>query len=479
MSYDREEWQRPWRVDDTPQPTDPPADDRSSAFAPPGSATGARRPGGDGDLAAEHSAAVAMPRVTTPQAPATALTGASVPTYAPGEPDAPAHPDAPAPGSAPAPAPPQRRGWRLVLAVTIGAVLGAGIGTAATLAILADQADPEAAIPQSAPVDPPPPVIEGDGSTVPEVAAAVTPSVVRIDVSPPGGSPGPGDGGAIGSGVIYRPDGYVLTNHHVIQAAIDSDLTVSVRLASGDVIDAEIVGSDPLNDLAVIRVERNGLPAIDVRPDTEPLQVGETVIAIGSPFGLDASVTAGIVSALNREIRVDEMVGAGMVIPSVIQTDAAINPGNSGGALVDARGRLVGINTAILTRSGASQGVGFAVSYEQAISSADQLIELGFVRHPLLGVTGVDVTPDVAEQFGLPASRGAVVESVQPDTGAADAGLHPGDIIIEIDGEPLATMSQLVAEVRARAPGDTVVLGIVRDGDTVDVEVELGERPRD
>jgi serine protease Do len=268
----------------------------------------------------------------------------------------------------------------------------------------------------------------------------------------------------------------VLTNFHVIDGAED----VNVRLASGDVLEAEIIGTDELNDLAVLRVEEAGLPAINLRPDDEPLIVGETVIAIGSPFGLDASVTTGIISALNREIRLDEQQTgqAGLTIPSVLQTDAAINPGNSGGALVDAQGRLVGINTAILSRSGASQGVGFAVSAEQAVSSADQLIDVGFVRHPLLGIAGEDVTPEIADQFDLSASRGAVIVSIQEDTGAAEADLRPGDILVELDGEPLATMSELVAEVRRRAPGDAVALTVVRDGEEFEVEVELGERPR-
>jgi S1-C subfamily serine protease len=165
-------------------------------------------------------------------------------------------------------------------------------------------------------------------------------------------------------------------------------------------------------------------------------------------------------------------------IPAVIQTDAAINPGNSGGALVDAQGRLIGINTAILSRTGGNQGVGFAVPGEQAVVSADQIIEQGFVRHPLLGISGIDVSPEVAEQFGLEASRGAVVEGVQEGTGAADSGIRSGDIITEVDGEPLATMAQLVAEVRSRAPGDVVELTIVRDGDELELSVTLSERPR-
>jgi S1-C subfamily serine protease len=323
------------------------------------------------------------------------------------------------------------------------------------------------------------PTIEplSESSIVPAVAEAVTPSVVRIDVRSGDNGVGPAGRSGLGSGVVYRSDGYIITNHHVIEGAG----SVEVRLANGDVLQAEIIGSDELNDIAVVKVDAEGLPAINLRPvDSEPLLVGETVIAIGSPFGLDASVTAGVLSALNREIRLDEQnPGEGVqTIPSILQTDAAINPGNSGGALVDAQGRLVGINTAILTRSGASQGVGFAVGVEQAMSSAEQLIEQGFVRHPLLGIAGTDVSAEVAEELGLPAPRGAIIESVQPDTGASSVDLRPGDVIVSVDGERLSTMSELVAEVRRRAPGDEVLLEIFRDGETFEVAVELGERPR-
>jgi len=365
-------------------------------------------------------------------------------------------------------------------------VLGAVIGTGGTL-LVADalpgtsDAEPtnQAAADPDAPSTVSAPTIEplSESSIVPAVAEAVTPTVVRIDVrTGEGDGPGPGGQSGLGSGVVYRSDGYVITNHHVIENAG----SVEVRLATGDVLEAEIIGSDELNDIAVVKVDADDLPAINLRPEDEPLLVGETVIAIGSPFGLDASVTAGVISALNREIRLDEQVpGQGLqTIPSIVQTDAAINPGNSGGALVDAQGRLVGINTAILTRSGASQGVGFAVPADQAVDSADQLIEQGFVRHPLLGIAGQDVSAEVADELDLPARRGAIIESVQPDTGAAAADLRPGDVIVSLDGEPLATMSQLVAEVRRRAPGDVVELEIFRDGELRDVEVELGERPR-
>jgi len=166
------------------------------------------------------------------------------------------------------------------------------------------------------------------------------------------------------------------------------------------------------------------------------------------------------------------------VIPAVIQTDAAINPGNSGGALVDLRGRLVGINTAIVSRSGANEGVGFAVPVRQAVVSGDQLIEQGFVRYPLLGITGTDITAEVAEAFDLPNRRGAVVDTVQEGSGADAGGMRAGDVIVAVDGLPLASMSDLVAEVRRRAPGDTVVFDVLRDGERVQLEAVLGERPR-
>jgi S1-C subfamily serine protease len=365
--------------------------------------------------------------------------------------------------------------------------VGAVLGTLGTLGILvaadvlpgATEIVTQAPVESTAPNRVSAPTIEplSESSIVPAVAEAVTPSVVRIDVSSGEDAAGPAGRSGLGSGVVYRSDGYIITNHHVIEGAS----SVEVRLADGDVLQAEIIGSDELNDIAVLKVDTEALPAINLRPvDTEPLLVGETVIAIGSPFGLDASVTAGVLSALNREIRLDEQnPGEGVqTIPSILQTDAAINPGNSGGALVDAQGRLVGINTAILTRSGASQGVGFAVGVEQAMSSADQLIEQGFVRHPLLGIAGTDVSAEVAEELGLPAPRGAIIESVQPDTGASSVELRPGDVIVSVDGERLATMSQLVAEVRRRMPGEEVRLEIFREGEVFEVDVELGERPR-
>jgi len=449
VGYDRDEWRRPWRREGT-VPSDP------SAPGP----------------------AATRPIARFPQPPPTGWSAAAA---GPGSPAGSVRPPDTV-GTVDAPASPRRRPLGLVLGAVLGAVIGTGGTLLATDALpqeVAEDRTEQAAAEPELPATVSAPTIEplSESSIVPAVAEAVTPSVVRIDVRA-GTEEGPGPAGqsGLGSGVVYRSDGYVITNHHVIENAN----SVEVRLASGDVLEAEVIGSDELNDIAVVRVDADDLPAINLRGADEPLLVGETVIAIGSPFGLDASVTAGVISALNREIRLDE-VGPGQgvrTIPSIVQTDAAINPGNSGGALVDAQGRLVGINTAILTRSGASQGVGFAVPGDQAVDSAEQLIDQGFVRHPLLGIAGQDVSAEIADELGLPARRGAIIESVQPGTGAADAGLRPGDVIVSVDGEPLVTMSQLVAEVRRRDPGDIVVLEIFRDGDLQDVEVELGELPR-
>ncbi|MTV26523.1 PDZ domain-containing protein [Nitriliruptoraceae bacterium ZYF776] len=474
VPYDRDEWRSPWRLD-PPAPTAEPTHaapvtgptggtDPWTPAAPAPTATGP----GEGDGRADDGE---QPIARFPQPPPSSWSAGAA---GPGSPVGSVRPpDTTGTVDAPAPAPAGRRSRPLLTAFVAGLV-GAVVGASAVL--LFDRDAGTTTIAQSGDGEVSRIEVDGDPSAVvPAVAQAVTPSVVVIDVPEAAvASPlGPG-GPAIGSGVIYRADGYILTNAHVVGEADE----VQVRLATGDVLAGEVVGTDPLNDLAVVRVEADGLPEITLRSSDDGLIVGETVVAIGSPFGLDASVTSGIISGLNRDLRVDEEEGVGLTIPSVIQTDAAINPGNSGGALVDARGRLIGINTAILTRTGGSQGVGFAVPAEQAVTSADQIIDQGFVRHPLLGISGIDVSPDVAEEFGLEASRGAVVDAVQEGTGAAEADLRPGDIIVEVDGEPLATMSQLVAEVRRRAPGDTVTLGIVRDGERSDVEVVLSERPR-
>lgn len=454
MQRDRDEWRRPWPAGRGPLPS--------------GGGTAPDRTAAEARLAVGWDAAYdrvddldgSVPTGTYGRADREDTSVAArqpMPTVAP-------------PGGRSAPES-RRRGGILVTALVAGAS-GAGL----TLLLIGpptsgpDVAAPAVEAPVSGAEDAPAapavvlPGIDAARDVIPQVAERVIPSIVRIDVR---GARLQG----LGSGVIYRPDGYLITNNHVIEDGTE----FTVTLASGRSLPAEVVGTDPLNDLAVLRIEAVDLPAVAIRPESEPVLVGETVVAIGSPFGLDATVTAGIVSALNRDLMIP---GSNDRIPDLLQTDAAINRGNSGGGLVDVQGRLVGINTAILSETGSNEGIGFAVTSAQAVSSADQLISQGFVRYPLLGVTGTGVSEEVAAAFGLPDRRGAVVESVQAGSGAAEAGLLPGDVIVSVDGEELTSMSQLVAEVRRRTPGDVVRLGLIRDGTRLEVDVTLGERPR-
>lgn len=361
------------------------------------------------------------------------------------------------------------RGRRL-LATFLAALVGAALGTAGTLVLTRSS---PAVVPEARA-----PVVElggGDqGSVVPAVAEAVKPSVVRVDRPEVAGFGGVPESG-LGSGVIYRSDGYVITNHHVVEGA---DL-VHVKYASGESESARVTGRDPLTDIAVLKVERRGLPAINVR--REPVVVGELAIAIGSPFGLDATVTAGVVSALNRSIEAPIRNGI-ISIPNVIQTDAAINPGNSGGALVDRSGRLIGINSAILSTTGGllggspgNVGVGFAISAEDAVAVADKLIEQGFARHARLGIRAGDLTPSVARQFGIDVTEGVLVSDVEVGGPAASAGLRSGDVIIAAAGEPVASMARLTSAIRAREPGDPLRLTILRAGERMELEAVLGE----
>ncbi|MDX1621717.1 MAG: trypsin-like peptidase domain-containing protein [Nitriliruptorales bacterium] len=460
MAADREEWQRPWRRDDHPTTEAP------STPAASGSRTGIQFVNDPGDGNGQPAQTDTIPvRPASPEPPPSTW-GAE--HAGPGSPQGSVRP--PDTTGTVDPPPVSRSAFRRALPVLIAAVIGAVLGTAGTLALVrtapAFQAGPATTAPTVE-------VVDGDfRSVVPAVAQAVTPSVVRIDVlaSTPGVAALRGAG--VGSGVIYRSDGYILTNNHVVAQGEG----VEVKLADGSVLEAEIVGTDPLNDLAVVKVDATGLPAINLR--SEPVVVGETAIAIGSPFGLDASVTAGVISAVNRELSVpgDEDGSGGVFIPAVVQTDAAINPGNSGGALVDANGRLIGINTAILSGSGGSQGVGFAIPVEQARATADQLIEQGFVRHPFLGIGGRDLTREEAQRLGT--DDGAVIEQVVEDSGAADAGLEEGDVIVALNGQEITDMTDLIVEIRSYEPGDTVTVTVLRGGQEVTVDVELGERPR-
>ncbi len=272
----------------------------------------------------------------------------------------------------------------------------------------------------------------------------------------------------VGSGVIISPDGYVLTNYHVVDSATQIKVTMNDRR----IFTGKVVGSDKLNDLAVVKIDAHELPCI-AWGDSTKLHPGQTVLAFGSPFGyFQFSVTRGIVSALNRPNPYsDDARKPG----DFIQTDAAINPGNSGGPLVDARGELVGINTFIISDNGSFAGAGFAIPSEIARVSAEEIIKGGTVHHGYLGISMNDVTPDNASFFNLPDATGAIVSQVSPDSPAANAGLKSGDVLREVNGKKIVNGSTLQVTVTGTAPGTEISLGILRDGKPETIKVKVGE----
>jgi serine protease Do len=272
----------------------------------------------------------------------------------------------------------------------------------------------------------------------------------------------------IGSGIIISPDGYIVTNNHVVDGAVN----VKVTLHDRRVMDAKVIGVDKLTDLAVIKIDGHDLPYLQWG-DSSTLKPGETVLAFGSPFGyFQDSVTRGIVSAVNRQNPYsDDARKPG----GYIQTDAAINPGNSGGALVNAHGELVGINTFIISNSGSFAGAGFAIPSEIAESTAKQLIAHGKVDHGYLGISMNDVTPANASFFNLKDATGAIVAQVTPESPAANAGIKSGDVIDQLNGHKILDGSALQVAVSQDHPGETIQLGIVRNGTPMQVSVKVGE----
>ena len=312
---------------------------------------------------------------------------------------------------------------------------------------------------------------------VARVAAAVSPSVVQVNVEVSQQTPlGTQRGEGLGSGVIYREDGHIITNDHVVRGASD----VEVAFADGSTEPAEVVGADPNSEIAVLKVDRDGLPAATFKTDEPPI-VGQLAVAIGSPAGFEATVTAGIVSAVGREFPEELTRGdnqAAAALSDLIQTDAAISPGNSGGALVDRDGNIVGVNVAYLppAETGAVN-LGFAVPSDTAVSVADQLIETGEVTTPYLGVGTVPLPPEVAERFDLPVNSGALVQTVEPGSGADEAGVRVNDVITALEEAEIASYGDLFGALRDYQPGDTVGLTVVRDGEERTLDVTLGERP--
>ncbi|MHB9004633.1 MAG: S1C family serine protease, partial [Coriobacteriia bacterium] len=239
----------------------------------------------------------------------------------------------------------------------------------------------------------------------------------------------------------------------------------------------EVVGTDPDTDIAVVRIDA-AMPVIELG-DSDDLQVGQMVVAIGSPYGLSQSVSSGVISAIGRSLPDSFADSAGLYpLVDVIQTDAAINPGNSGGPLVDRAGMLIGISSAIYSESGASDGVGFAIPVNNAVSIAEQLIETGSAEHPFLGVVGRDVNPAVAEEEKLPVDEGALIIEVTKGTEAEKAGVKPDDIIVGIDDDKIRSMDDLILQVRRRKIGDTVTLKLYRAGKEMELEMTVGIKPK-
>ena len=280
------------------------------------------------------------------------------------------------------------------------------------------------------------------------------------------GQPAPEIQHGLGSGVIITKDGYILTNNHVVDGAKE----VKVTLQDGREFTAKVIGRDPKSDVAVVKIDANDLPTVPLA-DSGKVEVGDVVLAIGNPFGVGQTVTSGIVSAKDRgNMGIEDY-------EDFIQTDAAINPGNSGGALVDINGRLIGINTAILSRSGGSQGVGFAIPSNLARTVMESLVKHGKVTRGYLGVMIQNVTPDLAQEFKLKENQGALVSDVVPNGPADKAGLKDGDVVLSYNSHPVTDSRRLQLDVAETKPGSTVPMEIIRDGSKKTLNVTVKSLP--
>ncbi len=270
---------------------------------------------------------------------------------------------------------------------------------------------------------------------------------------------------ALGTGFIISSDGYVVTNNHVVQEASE----VMVKLRDGKEYKAKVIGTDEKLDVGLLKIEATGLHTVHLG-DSDKLRVGDWVVAIGNPFGLEQTVTAGIVSAKGR------VIGAGPY-DSFIQTDAAINPGNSGGPLFNVKGEVVGINTAIYSRSGGNNGIGFAIPIAMAESVINELRETGHVTRARLGVYIAEVDKETMEALGLKDQKGALVRQVENDSAADKAGIKAGDVVVSVDGKPIQNVHELPMTIASHRPGDKVEIGLIRDGKPIIRTVEVEKMP--
>ena len=310
-------------------------------------------------------------------------------------------------------------------------------------------------------------------------ALRATPSVVHISATTRSGgndnsplrfffdedSPFGGPGGGTGSGVIYSADGYIITNNHVVKNAE----TVTVTLNDNRKFTAEVVGTDEKVDLPVIKIEATNLPTLDVA-DSDQAEIGEWVLAVGNPLDLTSTVTAGIISAKGRSL---ELIPGRDAIESFLQTDAAVNPGNSGGALVDAEGRLLGINTAIATRTGMFQGYSFAIPVNLVTRIADDIIEFGSFQRAFLGVSIYPLDADAATELGVDINQGVVIDELVDGGSAQYAGLLPRDIIVKVDERPIRDVPELTEMVGRSKVGDVLQITVLRKGEQVELPVRM------
>lgn len=335
------------------------------------------------------------------------------------------------------------------------AACGGSSGTATT--------SPSPAAPAGSPT-----AMTGDSPAI-YVAEVLRPSVVDIIVAD-----AQGQELGIGSGVIYREDGIVVTNNHVITADTNQPAaSITVTLATGERFKGALVGRDALSDLAVVRIKKTLLPAATFVKDMSAVRVGQYAFALGTPLGLQGSITMGIVSAINREVP----AGGSLGTVDLIQTDAAISPGNSGGALADAQARVIGINVAVADVQTNAQNIGFAIPADTVTNVVNQIIKNGKVSYGYLGVQTTGITPSLQQEYDLSRAEGALVIAVETGSPAAAAGIKQGDIIVKIGDRPVDSEVDLFAYLRTQRPGTEIAVVIDRDGKEQTIDVTLGERP--
>ncbi|MDO8681889.1 MAG: trypsin-like peptidase domain-containing protein [Armatimonadota bacterium] len=299
--------------------------------------------------------------------------------------------------------------------------------------------------------------------SIPDVVDRVGPAVVQVTTTTESLLGLGEETTGLGSGVIVRPDGYIVTNRHVIEG----HSTVRVTLASGKMVTGRVLGSDPRADIAILRIDQRNLPAAALG-NSDRLRVGETAIAIGNPLGLQRTVTVGVISATGRDV-------PGLALNNLIQTDAAINPGNSGGPLCNNRAQVIGLNTIIARAPGA--GLGFAVPSNSVAAILKSVLEKGRVIIPWVGIAYGSITPEIAQAYDLPVKQGLIVGEVEPNSPAAKAGIQKGDIITHVNGKPVVEGDELQEAIRKIEVGDTITFKIARDGKRLDVRAKLAEMP--